>query len=94
LTVITMGHTPEEIAMELTSRPWITAVVALAGASVIAVTPVAPPLPRVDAPSVQLTEGFLETWQDVLSTASANATSIARDSVGRFVRRHLIPTVE
>lgn len=59
----------------------VTTAVALIGAGVVAVTPVAAPAPADTAPAVQLTAGFdpLGLWQDVLNTASANFTAIAQD---------------
>jgi hypothetical protein len=67
--------------MQLTYRPWITTGVALAGASLIAATPAAAPLPKVEVPALQLTADFdpLGLWQEVFNTASANATAIAQD---------------
>ncbi|HYB35763.1 MAG TPA: hypothetical protein VEF72_08300, partial [Mycobacterium sp.] len=41
--------------MQLALRPVISAGVALTAASMIAVTPVAPPLPDIQVPAVQLT---------------------------------------
>jgi hypothetical protein len=67
------------MVMELALRPVITAGVALAGASIIAVTPVAPPLPdiQVSAPAVQLSAAT-----DVLDPLAALAgTSGAGGSV-------------
>jgi hypothetical protein len=67
--------------MELVTRPWITAGVALVGAGVVAAIPMAgsaPSLPVVQARAVQLTTGAdpLTDWGDVLQTAEANATDI------------------
>lgn len=63
------------------TRPWIATGVALIGAGAIAVTPVVAPLPELSGPSsraVQLTADFdpFGAWQDVFTTASANATSL------------------
>lgn len=61
--------------MHATVRPYATAGVALVGASLIAVTPVAGPLPAaldVVSPAVQLTSA----WDDVINAASANMTSL------------------
>ncbi len=62
--------------MELASRPWITAGVALVGASAIVAAPVAAPLPAVHVPDIQLTSGFDDiTWQDVFSNATTSFTN-------------------
>ncbi|OBH19182.1 hypothetical protein EHH44_16895 [Mycolicibacter terrae] len=61
--------------MHATVRPYATAGVALIGASLIAVTPLAAPLtalPDVQSPAVALTGAF----QDVLNAASANVTTM------------------
>jgi hypothetical protein len=67
--------------MQLVTRPWITASVALAGAGVVAVTPLAAPpgLPDVQTRAVKLMSGTdpLTEWGDVLQTAEANATDIS-----------------
>ena len=44
--------------MQRVLRPYITAGVALAGASMIAVAPAAPPLPTIQMPAVQLTSAI------------------------------------
>ncbi|OHV05736.1 outer membrane porin GjpA [Mycobacterium talmoniae] len=66
--------------MQLATRPWITAGVALAGASVIAVTPVAAHLPEIQVPDIQLAAAGdfdpIGTWENVLQTTSTNATGI------------------
>lgn len=67
--------------MELVTRSWSTAAVALTVASVIAAAPVAGPPPGLsdlETRAVQLTAGFdpLTTWQDVFQTASGNAMDI------------------
>lgn len=59
--------------MQLATRPWITAGVALAGAGVIAVTPLAPALPEVTVPAVQLTAGALTTGEDIWQAVIAAA---------------------
>ncbi len=51
--------------MQSALRPWITAGVALTGASVVAVTPVAPPQPDVQERSVQLTSGSSALFGDL-----------------------------
>lgn len=65
--------------MELTTRPWITAGVALAGASVIAAIPLAGPPPGLQSRAVQLASDFdpVTPFLDALNTASANATAVA-----------------
>ncbi|MEZ0366584.1 outer membrane porin GjpA [Mycobacterium sp. pUA109] len=66
---------------QIAPRPWVTAGVALAGASLIAVTPVtAAQLPDIQVPDIQLTAAGdfdpIGTWESVLQTASTNATDI------------------
>ena len=73
--------------MHVAARPHVTAGIALAGAAVIAVSPIAPPLPDIHLPNphelqaaaVRLTAGWdpLATWQTALKTASTNATTLA-----------------
>lgn len=61
--------------MHATIRPYATAGVALVGASLVAVTPLAAPPPvlaDVQSPAVVLTGA----WQDTLNAASANLTSL------------------
>lgn len=65
----------------LATRPWIVAGVALVGASAVAVTPIASPLPQLpdlQSRAVQLTADFdpFAAWQDVFNTASTNATTL------------------
>jgi hypothetical protein len=64
--------------MELTTRPWITAGVALVGASMVAATPVVvEAVHKVEMPAVQLTSfDPLTEWIDTLQTAEGNATDI------------------
>lgn len=63
--------------MELALHPVITASVALVGASMIAVTPVTPPLPdiQVSAPSVQLSAATLDLFDPLAASASAGTDS-------------------
>ena len=63
--------------MELALHPLITASVALVGASMIAVTPVTPPLPdiQVSAPSVQLSAAALDLFDPLAASASAGTDS-------------------
>ena len=63
--------------MELALHPLITASVALVGASMIAVTPVTPPLPdiQVSAPSVQLSAATLDLFDPLAASASAGSDS-------------------
>ncbi|MCV7258219.1 outer membrane porin GjpA [Mycobacterium shimoidei] len=65
--------------MELTTRPWITAGVALAGAGAIAAIPVAAPLAGPQSRVVQLATDVdpVTPFLDALTTASANATAVA-----------------
>jgi hypothetical protein len=67
--------------MQLVTRPWITASVALAGAGVVAVTPLAAPPgpPDVQTHAVKLINGSdpLTEWGDVWQTAEANAQDIS-----------------
>lgn len=68
--------------MDLATRPWTTAAVALAGIGVIAVTPVAAPPPPIELHSVQLTTFFSDidpvtAWQDVVNLADSNATALS-----------------
>ncbi len=67
--------------MELVTRPWITAGVALAGCSVIAVTPVAAPPTYLDMPAIQLTASPvgidpITAIQDVFNLAVLNGEDI------------------
>lgn len=60
-------------------RPYATAGVAIVGAGLVAVTPVATPLPASETPrEVSLTAGWLsdliQPWQDMINTTSANAS--------------------
>ncbi|MEZ0364078.1 outer membrane porin GjpA [Mycobacterium sp. pUA109] len=64
---------------QLATRPWITAGVALAGASLIAVTPVtAPPRPDVALPDIEFTAGLdpITPWVDVIQQASTNVSDL------------------
>jgi hypothetical protein len=73
--------------MHVAARPHVTAGIALAGAAVIAVSPIGPPLPDIHLPNehdvqaaaVRLTAGWdpLAAWQNAFSTASANASTLA-----------------
>jgi hypothetical protein len=68
-------------------RPYATGGIALVGASVIAVSPIAPPLPDIHLPNqhelqaaaVRLTAGWdpLTAWQNAFNTASTNASTLA-----------------
>ncbi|MGH3561752.1 MAG: histidine phosphatase family protein, partial [Mycobacterium sp.] len=51
---------------QLATRPWITASVALAGAGVIAATPVTVPLPEIHVVDIQLTAGEEEITLDLV----------------------------
>jgi hypothetical protein len=73
--------------MHAAIRPYATGGIALVGASVIAVSPIAPPLPDIHLPNqhelqaaaVRLTAGWdpLTAWQTAFNTASANASTLA-----------------
>jgi hypothetical protein len=66
----------KEIDVELRLRPYATAGIALVGASVIAISPVAPPLPdvKIANPSVNLSAAIdpFTPWIDVLENAGGN----------------------
>ncbi len=57
--------------MQYALRPYATAGVALVGASIIAVTPVAAPLPELQARSVKL----VDAWSDLLTDTTTNLTT-------------------
>jgi len=62
----------------LTTRPWITSGIAVVGAGLIAVAPVAPHTPDLHMPDVQLTAfDPFGAWIDVFNTSSANAEAVA-----------------
>lgn len=69
--------------MKSAVRPWSAAGVALAGASVIAVTPMVQPLPDVAVPTIELTGAAaaaldpLTGWLDVFETSFTNLSGIA-----------------
>lgn len=71
--------------MQQTLRPYVTAGIAIVGSGVVAVTPVATPLPELPVVSdVVLTADAtlpdaLSPWTDVFNTASANATQLANN---------------
>jgi hypothetical protein len=58
--------------MQQTLRPYATAGIALVGASMIAVTPMAVPPPAAQVRSVQL----VDAWSDLISTTTTNLDSI------------------
>ncbi len=60
--VVQPDKTGQEMGIELAARRYVTVGVAVAGASLIAVTPVAPPLADIRVPVVQLSaaEGLLD----------------------------------
>ncbi|MGH3564295.1 MAG: hypothetical protein ACRDTN_21590 [Mycobacterium sp.] len=63
--------------MQSALQPYATAGVAIVGASLVAVTPVAAPLPNladIQSRAVQLTAD--DAFTDVFNTASANATTL------------------
>lgn len=64
--------------MQLALQPYVTAGIAIAGASLIAVPPVAPPLPGVadvQARAVQLTGA----WEDAFNDGSANLSQLVNN---------------
>jgi hypothetical protein len=75
--------------MQVAARPHVTAGIALAGAAVIAASPIAPTLPDIHLPNqhdvqaaaVRLTAGWdpLAAWQNAFTTASGNASTIANN---------------
>ena len=66
--------------MQVGLRPYATAGIALVGATAIAMTPVAPPLPEVQvaSPPVALSASInpITPWIDVFNATSANATAL------------------
>jgi hypothetical protein len=62
--------------MQHALRPYATAGVALVGASIIAVTPLAAPPPKVEVRPVQL----VDAWSDLLANTTANLDSIVSNS--------------
>lgn len=74
----TPSHRLKEIALHAGARPHLTAGIALLGAGMIAVTPVAPPMPDVEVAALQLAASIdpLAPWVDVFNTTSANATEV------------------
>jgi hypothetical protein len=63
---------------QVATRPWTTAAVALAGAGLVAATPVTVPLPDVQARDIALAAfDPITPFVDAFNTASANATTIA-----------------
>jgi hypothetical protein len=63
-------------AMQHALRPYATAGVALVGASIIAVTPLAVPSPKVEMRPVQL----VDAWSDLLTDTTANLNSIVSNA--------------
>jgi hypothetical protein len=62
----------KEPAMQNVLRPYATAGIALVGASIIAVTPLAVPPPKVEVRPVQL----IDAWSDLFTDTTANLDSI------------------
>lgn len=62
--------------MQYALRPYATAGVALVGASIIAVTPVAVPLPTVQARAVHL----VDAWSDLFSETATNLANISANA--------------
>jgi hypothetical protein len=59
--------------MQQVMRPYATAGIALVGASIIAVTPIAAPLPEIQTRPVQL----VDAWSDLITDTTANLQLIA-----------------
>src|SRR5438128_2067578 len=66
----------KEPAMQYALRPYATAGVALVGASIIAVTPMAAPPPKVEMRPVKL----VDAWSDLLTDTTANLDSIVANA--------------
>src|SRR5690625_4497002 len=63
--------------MDNALRPYLTAGIAVLGAGAIAVTPVAPTLPEVQIPAIQLTAAPpLTDWVDIFGTSFNNLVNI------------------
>ncbi len=62
--------------MQQVMRPYATAGIALVGASIIAVTPVAAPLPEIAMRPVKL----VDAWSDLLTDTTANLQNIAANA--------------
>jgi hypothetical protein len=68
-----ISHRFEEMTvMQQVLRPYATAGIALVGASMIAITPVAPPPPGVQVRPVQL----VDAWSDLFTNTTANLDNI------------------
>lgn len=61
--------------MELTARPYLTAGIAVIGAGIIAAHPVAPPLPAITMPEVQLADFVAADLTDPIGVYSALVTN-------------------
>lgn len=62
--------------MQQVMRPYATAGIALVGASMIAVTPIAAPLPQIHMRPVKL----VDAWSDLLTDTTANLQNIATNA--------------
>lgn len=62
--------------MQLAARPYVTVGVALAAAGIISVTPVAPPLPDVQVPDIELTS-LTDTLSAIGADLGANTLSFS-----------------
>jgi hypothetical protein len=74
-----LGHDTEEPVMESAVRPYATAGIALVGASIIAIGPVAPRFPHVVvSPQVRLSAAVDPStpWHDVINTAEGNFANL------------------
>jgi hypothetical protein len=70
--------------MQAAVRPYLTAGITLIGASVIAVAPIAPPLPEIEVPAVRseavtLTASALPAYAELLNNTLTNTGVLAND---------------
>ncbi|MDH6196472.1 hypothetical protein M2272_003115 [Mycobacterium frederiksbergense] len=63
--------------MQISVRSYLAAGVAAVGASAIALSPVAPPLPDVQVPATSAAVQLSGAWTEAFNTASENATKLA-----------------
>jgi hypothetical protein len=70
------GFSEELIVMQHVMRPYATAGIALVGASMIAVTPIAAPSPQIQARPVKL----VDAWSDLVTNTTANLDSIVSNA--------------
>ena len=67
--------------MQVASRPYATAGIALVGASVIAVSPIAPPLPDIHVPSPAQVARSVELAAESLATTSISYSQVFQEAV-------------